>query len=100
MSASDPQKEHPAGSRPESVRRVGSDGTVFKCPMCKAILPGTEVPTFPFCSERCKLLDLGQWLEGKYRVSRPIDPTDQLEEMPRSRPEAPPQKPEAGSGGQ
>ena len=24
--------------------------------------------TFPFCSERCKLVDLGRWLDGKYQV--------------------------------
>ena len=23
---------------------------------------------FPFCSERCRLLDLGKWLDGEYRV--------------------------------
>jgi len=24
--------------------------------------------TFPFCSERCKLIDLGRWLDGKYQI--------------------------------
>jgi endogenous inhibitor of DNA gyrase (YacG/DUF329 family) len=24
---------------------------------------------FPFCSERCKLIDLGRWLDGKYQIS-------------------------------
>jgi endogenous inhibitor of DNA gyrase (YacG/DUF329 family) len=23
---------------------------------------------FPFCSERCKLIDLGRWLDGKYQI--------------------------------
>ena len=36
------------------------------CPYCRR-RPG--VPAFaPFCSERCKLADLGQWLSGSYRV--------------------------------
>jgi uncharacterized protein len=31
--------------------------------------PQGPVPaTFPFCSERCKLIDLGRWLDGKYQV--------------------------------
>jgi endogenous inhibitor of DNA gyrase (YacG/DUF329 family) len=31
--------------------------------------PQGPVPaTFPFCGERCKLIDLGRWLDGKYQV--------------------------------
>jgi endogenous inhibitor of DNA gyrase (YacG/DUF329 family) len=30
----------------------------------------------PFCSERCKLIDLGNWLGEKYRISRPLSPED------------------------
>ena len=46
-----------------------------KCPTCKKKfeLPskkGAEKPKFfPFCSERCKLLDLGAWFDAKYRIS-------------------------------
>lgn len=60
----------------------GNDGTVFRCPMCKAILPHVNVQTFPFCSDRCRLLDLNNWIDGKYTVSRPVDPTDELGDMP------------------
>jgi endogenous inhibitor of DNA gyrase (YacG/DUF329 family) len=43
------------------------------CPICKSRVvdpvPGKEVRAhFPFCSERCKLIDLGRWLDGKYQV--------------------------------
>lgn len=62
---------------------IGNDGTVYRCPMCKIILPHAEVAAFPFCSDRCRQLDLGHWLDGKYTSSRPIDPTDQVEDMPR-----------------
>jgi endogenous inhibitor of DNA gyrase (YacG/DUF329 family) len=32
---------------------------------------------FPFCCERCKMADLGQWLTGGYSVTgRPVDPRD------------------------
>lgn len=72
-------------------RKVGTDGGVFKCPLCKNLLPNQDVATFPFCSDRCRLVDLGNWLDGKYVVPRPLDPTDQIEDLPRSskpRPEA------------
>ncbi|MEI8194308.1 MAG: DNA gyrase inhibitor YacG [Phycisphaerae bacterium] len=70
---------------------VGTDGGLFKCPLCKKPLPNQDVPTFPFCSERCRLVDLGNCLDGNYVVQRPLDPTDQIEDLPRSsrpRPEA------------
>ena len=35
-------------------------------------------PNFPFCSERCKLIDLGKWLNGGYRISIPLPNADLL----------------------
>jgi endogenous inhibitor of DNA gyrase (YacG/DUF329 family) len=67
-----PMSEHP--------KKVGNDGTIFRCPMCKMVLSSTTSPTFPFCSERCRLLDLSNWVDGKYTLSRPVDPTDQNDE--------------------
>ncbi|MHC4590038.1 MAG: DNA gyrase inhibitor YacG, partial [Planctomycetota bacterium] len=40
------------------------------CPVC-AIPVRASAETFPFCSQRCRLVDLGRWLDEKYRVSRP-----------------------------
>jgi uncharacterized protein len=73
------------GSMPDipNKRTIGNDGTVFKCPLCKAVLEHADVPTFPFCSKRCRLMDLNNWVDGKYTIHRPIDPTDQLDNMPR-----------------
>ena len=32
--------------------------------------PGDELPShFPFCSQRCKTVDLAKWLDGEYRIS-------------------------------
>jgi uncharacterized protein len=31
-----------------------------------------DEPCAPFCSERCKLIDLGNWASGKYVISTPI----------------------------
>jgi endogenous inhibitor of DNA gyrase (YacG/DUF329 family) len=45
----------------------------MRCPICKKPLPdrGGDSPApahFPFCSDRCKLIDLGRWLDGRYQV--------------------------------
>ena len=42
-----------------------------QCPRCRKRV---KVPaeSFPFCSERCRLLDLGSWFAGDYRLSRPV----------------------------
>lgn len=37
-----------------------------------------DIPTFPFCSERCKLVDLGQWFDEERRIEEPTT-SDQLE---------------------
>ncbi len=40
-----------------------------RCPICEQSCPErSDNPTFPFCSQRCKLLDLSRWLDGDYRV--------------------------------
>jgi len=42
------------------------------CPTCKKVVQPDE-KSFPFCSERCRLLDLGNWLDGKYRIASTTD---------------------------
>jgi endogenous inhibitor of DNA gyrase (YacG/DUF329 family) len=39
-----------------------------RCPYCKKPVEFRDNPFRPFCSERCKLLDLGHWVDGDYRV--------------------------------
>jgi endogenous inhibitor of DNA gyrase (YacG/DUF329 family) len=40
-----------------------------KCPICeKPAPPRAENPSFPFCSTRCRQVDLGRWLGEEYRV--------------------------------
>jgi endogenous inhibitor of DNA gyrase (YacG/DUF329 family) len=42
---------------------------LVKCPQCGAETPyRKENPYRPFCSERCKLMDLGAWANENYRV--------------------------------
>ena len=50
------------------------------CPTCKTLVKKTD-PDFPFCSERCRLIDLGKWASGAYVVSSPVrDSSDALGE--------------------
>jgi len=43
-----------------------------KCPICKAETDSAIHADFPFCSERCRERDLGNWASEKYVVSDPI----------------------------
>jgi endogenous inhibitor of DNA gyrase (YacG/DUF329 family) len=43
-----------------------------KCPICKAETDSAIHADFPFCSERCRERDLGNWASEKYVVSEPI----------------------------
>lgn len=41
----------------------------MKCPICDAeVRPRGDNEAFPFCSPRCKTIDLGKWLSEDYRV--------------------------------
>lgn len=43
-----------------------------RCPNCKRTFePEEGDPWRPFCSERCRLVDLGRWLDGDYRIPGP-----------------------------
>lgn len=51
------------------------------CPICQKqgeLVAMTEWPHFPFCSSRCKLIDLGRWLGEDYRLPE-SDVTDDQE---------------------
>jgi endogenous inhibitor of DNA gyrase (YacG/DUF329 family) len=47
----------------------------MKCPICKKTVTLHD-PFMPFCSERCKLVDLGNWAEEKYVISTPLSPNE------------------------
>lgn len=44
----------------------------MRCPICKKEVPREGNPYRPFCSERCKLIDLDHWLSGRYRITHSI----------------------------
>lgn len=52
------------------------------CPICSKSVPATAA-TFPFCSSRCRMADLGKWMMGDYRLSRPLEPGEPGPDEPR-----------------
>ena len=42
----------------------------YRCPICGKEVPFDET-NMPFCSDRCRLLDLGNWASEKYVISTP-----------------------------
>jgi uncharacterized protein len=52
----------------------------LRCPTCRALVTaGGE--HFPFCSDRCRLIDLGKWASGGYVISTPITDPEMLESV-------------------
>jgi endogenous inhibitor of DNA gyrase (YacG/DUF329 family) len=51
---------------------------LVKCPICKAEVDeskaGQPGSWFPFCSDRCRTIDLARWLDGKYQI--PVESED------------------------
>jgi endogenous inhibitor of DNA gyrase (YacG/DUF329 family) len=41
-----------------------------RCPICRKEVP-FDGPEMPFCSKRCRLIDLGNWASDKYKISTP-----------------------------
>ena len=49
-----------------------------RCPVCRSDVSWEENPHRPFCSERCRLLDLGAWAEGRYRIpGKKLEPKEE-----------------------
>jgi len=57
------------------------------CPICRKPTSLADA-YFPFCSERCRLIDLGNWASEKYVISTPVKPSSEEEEpkSPQDRP--------------
>lgn len=52
-----------------------------KCPTCDKEVEWSTASTFrPFCSERCRLIDLGEWASEKHAI--PAEPVPSTEEFP------------------
>ncbi len=51
----------------------------IKCPVCKKYAAWDDNPWRPFCSERCRNVDLGKWFDEDYRVAGEPAPTPEYE---------------------
>ncbi len=54
----------------------------IKCPACRKEGEWFATPYGPFCSKRCKLVDLGQWLDEEHKLSRPLDEEEKQPDAP------------------
>lgn len=51
---------------------------ILRCPTCSTVVTAGD-EDFPFCSERCRSIDLGKWASGAYRISSPVLDPEVLE---------------------
>jgi endogenous inhibitor of DNA gyrase (YacG/DUF329 family) len=56
---------------------------ILRCPICRTIVSLSD-PNVPFCSDRCRVIDLGKWASGGYRISSPILDPEVLEDLDES----------------
>ncbi len=54
----------------------------LRCPTCRKIVLRDDAD-FPFCSDRCRLIDLGKWASGGYVISSPITDPEDIETLQR-----------------
>lgn len=73
----------------EPTAAGGPEVLTVACPVCRRPVRWDEPPRGPFCSERCRLVDLGAWAEGRYAIPGsplpgeppiPVDSTDTPED--------------------
>jgi endogenous inhibitor of DNA gyrase (YacG/DUF329 family) len=50
----------------------------LRCPTCRTLVTAQD-EFFPFCTDRCRVIDLGKWASGAYRISSPILDPEVLE---------------------
>lgn len=62
----------------------------MKCPACdKPLASDTDARWRPFCSERCKMADLGGWFAGRYAIPADPDPDAPAEPPETTAPQKP-----------
>jgi uncharacterized protein len=52
----------------------------MRCPICRLFIERSN-PEFPFCSARCRTLDLGNWASERYVISSPVQDDDEEERV-------------------
>lgn len=62
----------------EDANVAGRPARNRSCRVCGKPVKTTEA-SFPFCSDRCRLVDLGEWFNESYRMTRRIDEVDEVD---------------------
>ncbi|HXG65842.1 MAG TPA: DNA gyrase inhibitor YacG [Blastocatellia bacterium] len=50
---------------------------MMRCPICNKPTTWKDNPDRPFCSERCRIIDLGNWASEEYTVSTPLPDSEE-----------------------
>jgi uncharacterized protein len=58
----------------------GKPPKLLRCPSCGGLVQPSD-EDFPFCSDRCRMIDLGKWASGAYKISSPILDPEVLEDL-------------------
>ncbi len=58
----------------------------LRCPICKKEV-SFHGPEMPFCSKRCRLIDIGNWADERYRISTPTHQSEFADEGEEDAPE-------------
>ena len=53
---------------------------LLRCPTCGGLVRFKD-EDFPFCSDRCRKIDLGKWAMGVYKISSPVLDPEVLEDL-------------------
>jgi hypothetical protein len=80
--------ESPGRSQIGAIMSPSKKLKSLRCPTCRQIVTAKD-PDFPFCSDRCRLIDLGKWASGAYRISSPVFDPELLEEIDESKKNSP-----------
>lgn len=64
---------------------MSDQAKALRCPTCRTLV-AQEDENFPFCSDRCRLIDLGKWASGGYRIQSPIVDPEVLEGLGNMKP--------------
>lgn len=67
------QKAQMAATKKKSTK-------VLRCPTCGGLVRRKD-EDFPFCSDRCRKIDLGKWATGVYKISSPVLDPEVLEDL-------------------
>ena len=61
-------------------KKAPKKAKILRCPTCRTLVTASG-EDFPFCSDRCRQIDLGKWASGVYRISSPVLDPEVLEDL-------------------